>query len=200
MRWIVAAGMLAVSPFAFQAAVADSEVLIFPGEEAVIHFRFQEPPVSDEGPVNFLAFAAGGSYVDFLGDSLIEQTVRDGNTPLAVREAFRHNGMTGLFVSEDSPWSGVEMDFETISDGSIEGVLVVRPTFEAGSDQSRIRFRGRLVTGTATGENSFAPGPDAEIISCFIDAPVFSDRFEQLSAEARRIREPRTCEFGTGEG
>ncbi len=194
MRWIAAAAMLA----AFAHAQAEEEVILYPGEEAVIHFQFSEPPESDAGPVNFLALRIGGSYVDFLGQSQLEQRVIDGDQPLVERVVLRENGMSALFVSEDAPWSGEVMDFETIEDGSIEGRVVVRPVFDEGSDQSRIRFSGQLVTGTATGEGEFEPGPAAEITGCFVDAPVFGDRFEVVPQLPRSLPEPepRECTFG----
>jgi len=191
----------AVLLFTPMALLAVDDVVIYPGEQAVIHFEFDEPPVTDQGdPINFMAFKVGGSYVDFLGESTLEQVVRDGNQPLAMREAFRENGMSALFVSEDAAWSGEIMDFESVQDGSIQGVLVIRPVFDVGSVQSRVRFRGSLVTGRAVEDEDAAAGPDARIIDCYVDAPVFGDRFETLPELPRSSHGPRECGFGDQPG
>jgi len=181
MRWIVASILIATGQLAVSGddnGLVEVEALVHAGERAVIHFHFDEPPVTDDGdPVNFLAFDVGGSYVDFLGESHLLQTLVDGNETIASREAERGEGLRALFVGEDAPWNGVETDFTRFEDGSIEGVLIVEPVFDQPSGQSRIRFGGRLATGRVIEHEGVQIGPNAIITSCRIEAPIFGDRF-----------------------
>jgi hypothetical protein len=181
MRWIVAAILLVIG----QAAVSGEEngeievdALVHAGERAVIRFHFEAPPVTDEGdPVNFLVLDVGGSYVDFLGDSQLLQSLHDGAELLATREAMRGDGLRALFIDSDVPWNGVEVDFTRIRDGSIEGVLVIEPVYDQRSGQSRIRFNGRLATGRVIENEGAFAGPSPVVTSCRIEAPIFGDRF-----------------------
>lgn len=159
-------------------AMSTDDVLIHAGEQAVIEFRFEAPPVAENGePVNFLILMAGGSYLNFTGQSRLYQTLLDGNTTLAVREAERGGGLKGVFVDETHPWEGVSLDFSSIQDGSIQGRLIVRPEFDQPGTQSRIRFSGRLITGHVDEDSPLSAGPVAEILSCRIEASIFRDRF-----------------------
>lgn len=181
MRWIVAAIFLVAGHQAVaedEGGLVEVDALIHAGERAVIRFHFEAPPVTEDGdPVNFLVLDVGGSYVDFLGDSWLLQSLMDGNELLAQREAQRGEGLRALFLGSDAPWSGVEMDFTRIEDGSIEGILVVEPVFNQRSGQSRIRFNGQLATGRVIEDEGVQPGPNPIVMSCQIESPIFGDRF-----------------------
>lgn len=197
MRWIVAAILLVTG----QAAVSDDDdglieidARVEAGERAVIRFHFDAPPVTEDGdPVNYLVLDVGGSYLDFLGESLLLQSLHDGGELLAMREAMRGDGLRALFVDEDVPWNGVEVDFSTVQDGSIEGILVVEPVYDQRSSQSRIRFNGQLVTGRVTESDSARPGPSPVVTSCRIESPVFGDRFDDQAYQLPGSQSFRDC-------
>ncbi len=182
MRCLLIAIVFVVCPLTVNAeegGLIELDALIQAGERAVIRFHFDQPPVTEQGePVNFLVLDVGGSYVDFLGDSRLHQSLHDGKRLLAVREAARGDGLRALFVGEDAAWNGVEADFSRIRDGSIEGVLIVEPKYARRSVQSRIQFSGRLTSGRAISGEGVQPGPSAVVTSCRIEAPIFGDRFD----------------------
>lgn len=193
MRWIAT---LLIACFAWPAAAAD-EVVIRAGEQAVIEFRFDEPPLAANGePVNFLSLSVGGSYVDFIGESRLVHTLHDGLTPLAVREVGRGGGLAALFVDDNNPLNGVTMDFSSVQDGSIQGRLVIRPDFDTVSTQARIRFAGQLISGRITDDEPSSPGPNAQIIGCHIEAPIFQDRFASPVPAAQAHADHRECGLG----
>lgn len=178
---VLALGSLTVS--AEESGLIELNALIDAGERAVIRFHFDRPPLTDQGePINYLVLDVGGSYVDFLGGSRLQQSLLDGNELLAVRQAERGDGMRALFVGEDAAWSGVETDFSRIGDGSFEGVLIVEPKFAQRSGQSRIQLAGRLSSGRVISGEGVQSGPDAVVTSCRIEAPIFGDRFDPDAA------------------
>lgn len=194
MRWTLALLLLGSSLIGHTA----DDVVIHAGEQAVIEFRFDAPPVADNGePINFLVLAIGGSYVNFIGDSRLTQTLHDGAVPLGTREIGRGGGLSALFVTEDHPWEGVTLDFTSIQDGTINGRLVVRPDFDSVSTQTRIRFAGRLISGRLTDDEPLSPGPDAEIIACHIEAPIFRDRFSAEPLLSPPNASHRDCGLGS---
>ncbi|MGY6588673.1 MAG: hypothetical protein ACXIUB_10375 [Wenzhouxiangella sp.] len=177
-------------------ALADgTTALISAGERAVIEFGFDGPPLADNGEaVNVLILSAGGSYVDFLGDSQLRQQLYDGPQLLASREAARLDGMTARFIDQSVPWTGVDTVFSSIQDGSIAGRLLIEPQFDQPGFQSRIRLRGELITGWVGDDGSFSPGPTATISQCAIQSRVFADRFDALARDPLSGGALRPCD------
>jgi hypothetical protein len=180
-------------------AQASENLVIHAGEQAVIEFRFDAPPLAENGePVNFLVLSVGGSYVNFTGDSRLVQTLHDGAVALATREVGRGGGLAAMFVAEDNPFNGITMDFSSVQDGSIHGRLVVRPVFDPTLEQARIRFSGQLISGHLVDGSPLSPGPTAEIIGCQIEAPIFRDRFSADPLAPPPGLGHRDCELGRG--
>ncbi len=175
----IAAIINLVMPYALlYAGDTTPNVNLFPDERAIIQFHFTEPPMSEVGPVDFIWNLVGGSFTNFHEGSYIDYFLYDQDTLLSSHRTDQtcclYHAPGSLIANNAS----VEINFDSIIDGSIQGTLIMEPTFVDPNQYSMIFTWFDILSGTATGSGSYWNGPDAVITDCKIETSPFGDGFE----------------------
>jgi hypothetical protein len=144
---------------------------IKPGEEAIISFHFDGPPIMGGRLPNLLELLIGGGTP--LSVSSTSYSLYDGNLFLGgvTRPGMFSVGGEG-FRSSDNPITDylfgpdVPVDFSSIRTGTIQGKLVYTPSFTepAPADQENIEFELYLINQTSISGGWVEPNPIVDSI------------------------------------
>jgi hypothetical protein len=145
---------------------ASAYYTISPGQEAIISFHFDGPPIQEQRLPNLLEFLIGGgtplsvtstTYSLYDGNTFLGGETRTGMSNIA-GEGFRSfdNAITNYLFGPD-----VAVDFSSIRAGTIQGRLIYAPSFTNPSpgDYENIEFELYLINQTSTSGGWVEPNP-----------------------------------------
>lgn len=145
-------------------------LLVHAGEAAEYQFHFDSPPMTSDGPADFLTFFGGGG-LNTLSPFSLTISLYDGVNLLGSADVPSVGQMWTTFKDPSSPFdynTVVDVDFSSIADGTIDGRLVFTPRFASAEFEPDFSVDIYIGTGKPAMPGGFWPGPNAIMDAAFV--------------------------------